>query len=344
MKKLVIVLLCCIGINVMKIPVLAEEPAFSVKAVLPKNQQGKATSYFDLKMKQGQQQVLEVALHNATGKDITILVAANSAFTNGNGIVDYNATNKPLDKSLQHGFGAITEVLTKEITVKAKSKAMAKINVKMPNEKMDGVILGGLVFSEKESGENATATGKLQNRFSYTIGAVLSQNDTLVKPNLNLGEIKAGQQNYRNKIMANLQNDQAMILRDLAIKSEVYRENGSKILFEQKSEKLRMAPNSNFDYAIHTRNQPLKPGNYTLKMTAMSGKDTWSWERNFKIDKETANDLNDTALDLDKGGWSTIGFLVAIAILLGLVIFMFWRQHVTKKKLEIKLRSEENEN
>lgn len=343
MKKTILILLCLIGMYTMNTPVFAEEPAFSVKAVLPENQQGDATSYFDLKMKPGQQQVLEVALHNATDKDLTIMVAANSAFTNGNGIVDYNATDKPVDESLKHGFGNIAEVVNKEIVVKAKSETKAKIRVKMPNEAKDGIILGGLVFSEKETKDDAGKDAKLQNRFSYTIGVVLSQNDTVVKPDLHLGEIKAAQQNYRNKITANLQNDQAVILRDLAIKAEVYRENGTKALFEQKSEKLRMAPNSNFDYAINTRDQPLQPGNYTLKLTATSGKDTWAWERDFKIDKSTANDLNNTALDLDEGGWSTIGFIVAIVILLGLVMVLFWRQHQTKKKLEIKSRSEENE-
>ncbi|KGL44721.1 DUF916 and DUF3324 domain-containing protein [Listeria sp. SHR_NRA_18] len=341
MKKTILVLLCLIGMYTMSAPVFAQEPAFSVKAVLPENQRGEATSYFDLRMRPGQQQELEVALRNATDKDVTILVEANSAFTNGNGIVDYNATDKPVDESLKHGFGSIAEVVNQEIIVKAKTETKAKIKVKMPDVAKDGVILGGLVFSEKEAAHDAGA--KLQNRFSYTIGVVLSQNDTVVKPDLHLGEIKAAQQNYRNKITANLQNDQAVILRDLAIKAEVYRENGTKALFEQKSEKLRMAPNSNFDYAIHTRDQPLKPGNYTLKLTATSGEDTWSWERDFKIDKATADDLNNTALDLDEGGWSTIGFVVAIIILLGLVMVLFWKQRQTKKKLEIKSRSEENE-
>ncbi|MBC1935552.1 DUF916 and DUF3324 domain-containing protein [Listeria grandensis] len=343
MKKTILILVCFISMYVVKSPVFAEEPAFSVKAVLPANQQGDATSYFNLKMKPGQEQELEVALHNATDKDLTIEATANTAFTNGNGIVDYNATKRPMDESLKHGFGALTEIAEKEIIVKAKSKAMAKIKVKMPDEEKNGVILGGIVFSEKEQTTDGAESAKLQNRFSYTIGVVLSQNDTLVKPNLNLGEIKAAQQNYRNKITANLQNDQAVIIRDLAIKAEVFRENGSKALFEQQSEKLRMAPNSNFDYAIHTQDQPLKPGNYTLKLTAASGEDSWAWERDFKIDKETASDLNDTALDLDKGGWSTIGFIAAIIILLGLVIVLFWRQHETKKKLGMKKRSEEDE-
>ncbi|MBC1457570.1 DUF916 and DUF3324 domain-containing protein [Listeria newyorkensis] len=343
MKKTILVLLCLIGMYTMSAPVFAQEPAFSVKAVLPENQRGEATSYFDLRMRPGQQQELEVVLRNATDKDVTILVAANSAFTNGNGIVDYNATDKPVDESLKHGFGNIAEVVNQEIIVKAKSETKARIKVNMPDMAKDGVILGGLVFSEKEATNDAGADAKLQNRFSYTIGVVLSQNDAVVKPDLHLGEIKAAQQNYRNKITANLQNDQAVILRDLAIKAEVYRENGTKALFEQKSEKLRMAPNSNFDYAIHTRDQPLKPGNYTLKLTATSGEDTWSWERDFKIDKATADDLNNTALDLDEDGWSTIGFVVAIIILLGLVTVLFWRQHQTKKKLEIQSRSEENE-
>ena len=53
--------------------------------------------------------------------------------------------------------------------------------------------------------------------------------------------MKPSQVNYRNVVNANIQNDQAAILTDLTISGKIYEKDGSKVLYQAKRDKLRMA-------------------------------------------------------------------------------------------------------
>ncbi|MCH3023264.1 DUF3324 domain-containing protein, partial [Listeria monocytogenes] len=92
--------------------------------------------------------------------------------------------------------------------------------------------------------------------------------------------------NYHTAIVANLQNDQPVILEKLSIDAKVYQQNSDKLLYQTKKANMKMAPNSNFDFVIDWENQPLKEGKYRLKMTATNGVETWTWDEAFTIGKE----------------------------------------------------------
>ena len=61
---------------------------YYVRAVLPDNQISNNLSYFDLRMQPGQSQTLEVEVVNESDKVITVDLAAVSASTNRNGIIE----------------------------------------------------------------------------------------------------------------------------------------------------------------------------------------------------------------------------------------------------------------
>ncbi len=121
------------------------EMKFAVTAVIPENQIDKNQSYFDLKMKPGQKQTLQVQMKNDTDKDVIVETYANTAITNSNGIVDYSTKNPKFDSTLKFPFSKIAKV-QKETKIPAKSTVTLDVNVEMPNEPFDGVILGGTVF------------------------------------------------------------------------------------------------------------------------------------------------------------------------------------------------------
>ena len=76
-------------------------------------------TYFDLRVKPGQQQTLKVVLTNDTEQAVTIEPKVNVALTNVNGIADYSMEVKEHDKTLKL---PITDVVKapNEITVPAK--------------------------------------------------------------------------------------------------------------------------------------------------------------------------------------------------------------------------------
>jgi hypothetical protein len=293
----------------------AAEMSFSVQAIIPDNQVDKSQSYFDLRMSPGQAQDLTVEMRNDTAEAVTVNVLPNTAITNQNGIVEYNNTSTARDSTLKTSFKEIATT-DKEVSIPAKSKKQIKVHVQMPTNSYDGVVLGGLYFTEKaKPEENKDKGSQIVNRYAYVIGVKLTETDTVVNPDLKLTSVQAKQVNYRNVIAANIQNTQSALLKDLSIEGKVYTKGGKNVLYSTKRDNLRMAPNSNFDFGISLNNKPFKPGKYTFKGTAKSGKQTWTFEKDFEIKGETAKTYNKQAVSLKKDyTW--------IYLLIGLVIFL----------------------
>ncbi|EUJ63234.1 hypothetical protein MCOL2_03036 [Listeria fleischmannii FSL S10-1203] len=151
------------------------------------------------------------------------------------------------------------------------------------------------------------------------IGVLLTENDKEVKPDMQLGEIKPSQINYRNVLKANLQNSQPIILKNLNIQARVTKKGSNKTLHETNKTDMRMAPNSNFNYGINWENQEFKAGKYTLHMTAKSNENEWKWTKDFEIKGDEAKALNNKAVELEKD--YTIWYIIG-AILLGLILLI----------------------
>ncbi|TKH91621.1 DUF916 and DUF3324 domain-containing protein [Bacillus cereus] len=332
-KKIVSSLIAIVFLlNIFSLTANAAEMKFAVNAVVPENQVDKNQTYFDLKMEPGQKQTLQVQMKNDTDKEVIVETHANTAITNSNGITDYSAINPQLDSTLKIPFSKIAKV-QKETKIPAKSTVTLDVNIEMPSEVFDGVILGGLYFKEKENDKEKKNTKDVQieNKYAYAIGVVLRETDTEVKPDMKLNEVKPGQVNARNVVTANLQNIKPAMLKNLNVDAKVYKETGKDVLHEAKKENLRMAPNSNFDYAISWDNKALEPGTYRLEMKATDGDQKWEWTKKFTIEGKEAKKLNDTAVEAKKD--YTLYYIIGgILLLVVLLVLVFWLGRRTKKK------------
>lgn len=304
------------------IKVSASEMSFAVQAIIPENQIDKSQTYFDLQMQPGQSQDLMVEMRNDTSEAVTVNVLPNTAITNQNGIVEYSDTTTARDNSLKVGFKDIATT-DKEVTIAAKSKKQIAVHVQMPKASYDGVILGGIYFTEKntQSEEKESKGSQIINRYAYVIGVKLTETDKVINPELRLNDVKATQVNYRNVITANIQNYTPSIIKDLKIDGKVYSKGGSKVLYSESRENLRMAPNSNFDYAISLNNKPFKPGKYTFKGVAKSGDKEWKFEKDFEIKGEESRKYNKEAVSLEKD-YTWIYILVGIVVVSILLIII----------------------
>lgn len=300
----------------------ASEMNFAVQAIIPENQIDKSQTYFDLQMKPGQSQDLMVEMRNDTSEPVTINILPNTAITNQNGIVEYSDIETVRDSSLKVGFKDIATT-ENEVTIAAKSKKQIAVHVQMPKDSYDGVILGGIYFTEKSSQSEVKESkgSQIINRYAYVIGVKLTETDKVVNPELRLNSVQATQVNYRNVIAANIQNYTPSIIKDLKIDGKVYSKGGNKVLYSESRENLRMAPNSNFNYAISLNNKPFKPGKYTFKGVAKSGGREWKFEKDFEIKGEESRKYNKEAVSLEKD-YTWIYILVGIVIVSILLIII----------------------
>lgn len=73
--------------------------------------------------------------------------------TNSNGIVDYTGSLKN-NKALKVPLTSIVKPEQKEVIVPKNGSIETNLNVNMPNKKFSGVILGGVIVSEKKLTNN----------------------------------------------------------------------------------------------------------------------------------------------------------------------------------------------
>ena len=79
-------------------------------------------------------------------------------------------------------------------------------HAKMPKDRFDGVLAGGITFkeivTEKDQTENKDQSLSIENEYAYTVALLMRQTLNEVAPNLVLHEVKPDQINARNVILA----------------------------------------------------------------------------------------------------------------------------------------------
>ncbi len=332
-KRFIILLSIPILLLSLSHSVFASELNFSVSAVIPDNQVDKKQTYFDLHMEPNKKQTLEVTMRNDTKKDVIVDVNINTAMTNNNAVIDYSQTEFERDPTLKVDIEDLVDY-EKEVTVKANSEKTYPITIEMPAEEIRGILLGGIHFEEKEKEKPEEERAQIENKFAYIIGLKVEMDEADVEPSLELNEIKPTQINHRNAVTANLQNTEPTIVSPLEIEAKVFKEKGTEPLFTSENENARMAPNSNFDYAISWDNQEFKSGTYRLELKAVSDDDVWEWEELFTIEGDEAKELNKEAVELEKNYtmWYVIGGIILLIILLALVYWLGTRKKDKKEE------------
>lgn len=328
-----------------------QEPirSFSVEPIIPSNQVDKKQTYFDLKVGPGEEQILEVKVTNQSDEKITVIVQANTAFTNTNGITEYTKNNAQFDETLKVSFSEIANINEPELILNPKEIRTVKVKVQMPKSSFEGHVLGGLYFELKpNSKENQKK--QIANTYSYTIGVLLSNTGKEIPSNLLLNEVRPEQKNLRNVILATIQNTEASMVRNLSVEASVYYENEKEALLQTKKDKLRMAPNSNFDFAVSLNNKAFRAGSYRIEMKAIADGETYNWSKKFEIDDKEAKEFNSKAVNLEKDTlqpYLIAGLIIGVILLVVIIIMgvkLFSKKKKKKKKKQLKKRRKMKKN
>ncbi|ANZ94818.1 hypothetical protein BFC19_05095 [Brochothrix thermosphacta] len=312
----------------------ASELNFSVNAVIPDNQIDKEKSYFDLKVTPGEKQNLIVKLRNTTDKEIVINPHIQSAKTNKNGVIDYTPNKIKKDDTLKIAMEDIAKV-PKEVTVPPQSEKDLTIEVTMPKDKFDGIILGGIYLKEDTSKNKEDDKEKdvaIKNEYSYVVALQMRQNNNKVKPMLHMNEVNPETQNARNVIVANIQNSEPMIISKLKIDATVNKKGSKDNLAILKKENLQVAPNSNFNIAVPLEGERLEAGTYILNMKAESAGKEWQFKKEFSISADKATTMNEKDITLEKETPTMLYIFLGVAFLIVIAVVIYFIIRRNKRK------------
>lgn len=307
---------------------------FSVQAIIPDNQRDTTKTYFDLLLSPGEKQTLQVVIRNGSENDIAATLRVHTATTGRNGVILYNDQPNH-DDTLPVSVADITTIRSPEVTIPANGELTVPVDLQMPDTVFDGCILGGIAVTADMVGQEANPIEmenvQINNNYAYTIGLVISQNETPVAPDLELGAINANLVNHQPVVSANLRNIQPTIIKGMQLSAQVYRKDQTTALHTLDKDNVDMAPNSSFDLGIDWNDQAIEPGDYRLALTATHEENVWTWDELFSIPAEAAASVNSASPYIEsvamKNKMAPWIWIAVIAILvIGAVAYWFGRR------------------
>ena len=322
-------------------PVQATETnqiGYSVAPVIPDNQIGDTSAYFDLRVEPSQQQTIQVELRNDSTEDKIVSAQLANATTNVNGLIVYEAdTNNNIDPSLTAPLTEWTSLSSNEITIPSGQSTTLDITMNVPEEAFDGVKLGGIIFQEVTEEETGDASGEqgvaVQNAYTYIIALQVSENDNEVPVDFALADVNAQLSDGARTVVANIQHSQARLTGGVAIQADIYEKNGDSPIASKTMEDVSFAPNSTMPFTIEW-DQALKAGDYRIDMVLTRGDQEWDFSKEFTIQPEEEAEINEAAVTevVDDSEslptWVIIGVILVAIVIIALVGYVL---HLKRK-------------
>ncbi len=291
--------------------------SFSVRARIPENQFDKKQSYFDIVMKENSKQVLVVDVINNNKEPITVNVNINAASTNRNGTIEYQVETDP-HCTLKLPFNKIAKLDKDKIELGSFAKKQVNILVSTPKEVFDGTILGAIIFT-KEKSKQLESTQTIENLFSYVIGVKIHETDKKIEPDFKLTYIKPAVINYKNYITLDIENPKPLIIKNMNITAQIFKDGDKTPLYDFSKKKIDMAPNSVYSLPISLEKEILSNVNYKVIVKIFYNSNNWKLERLFNIKNNETKNINTDKNKIT----SFINSLDLIIILKTLIITLF---------------------
>ncbi|EMF0097312.1 DUF3324 domain-containing protein [Enterococcus hirae] len=318
------------------IKVSAEEKqnfgGFSVEGIPNPRQIDKNSGYFYLSEKPGSKDSIKIKLINNSNKDKLLIIKVVDANTNSNGIVDYSGTLKN-NTSLKIPLTSIVKSTQKEVSISKNSSKEITLDINMPAHNVQGVILGGVVVSEKiddkEKNQNIVS-----NDYCYTIGIVLTNEDKVnlfKNVSVTLENVIPNLASGKKVVQANILNPNPYIFSKAQVKGAVYSEDGTKKIKENSMDNVSIAPYSCLPFQIDWGKEDLKPGKYLFKGTVKTAENTWNFERKFDIAGDKAKEINkQSVFKVILPNWFKYSSVFLIILIILGTIYIYRRKYNTK--------------
>lgn len=318
---------------------------FTVEPIIPDNQMDKDVTYYQLAVEPDKEQEISVKIKSLAKEPVTVDLGLTNAVTSSSGIIDYGQEKPVLDESLKVPLTTMVTIPKDEqhVTVQNFEEKIVKIKIHPPKDPFSGIKLGAITFMKAED-KDAKKRAGISNRYGYKVGLLLSEDRTAYNEDadLKLKTIKPGLDNGSKVINIKFQNPEPKILPRLMIQAKMTEKGSKTVIKELKMTDRSLAPNSNFDFGIPWGMDPIKPGKYTMHITAQSGDRKWKWDEDFTIDSAAADKVNKKSINKFTITKKMLILIIIVLILNAILLVMrltksHWQKppkqiNVTKKK------------
>lgn len=324
-------------------------PTFTVQSVLP-DDNAKGSSFFDFSVTPNETKTISIKISNSSSQTGTFDVKPNNAVTNENGIIDYTK-NEAKDPSLKLGLSdVISDYKGKQVKIAGKSTATVSFTLKMPADKFDGIILGGIVVAPHDAVKNAlkaNSSAKKQksivSTYQYVTGIRMFQKTDTVTPKISFTGVTYGLTHALPSLKVGVSNTAPTMVGISSAKVTITDKNKKKV-FTKSSNDLSFAPNDSFKYFISLNNKQLTTGTYHLNLvfTNKSTKEKYTYDKDFKVTNKKQKEVKNNAADFTKHTtktdytWAIIIGIIALIVILGLIAYIIASRKKNKKDEETK--------
>ncbi|WP_278319840.1 DUF916 and DUF3324 domain-containing protein [Latilactobacillus sakei] len=294
---------------------------FEVQPILPDEQENQSLNYFDLSLAKGQRKTIEMRIQNFTDHKITVYSDLRNAMTQVGGGVDFQTNTKGLDSSLAHPFNKVAtlEKKSQKIDLAPQQTKILKVNIKMPEEQINGMVYGDWHFIEyvnKKGGQSSVSSN-----YAYSVGVSLRGQHYKVYPELKYDKTEAMLYRRHPAMGVKIRNTQPMVINKVTAKAVVSKEGlfSSKHVFNMSKQSI--APNSVLTMPISWDYDQLKPGKYTVE-TVVTGQNLWNklpmnwhFKKSFTIKADDVKSINNQALKKPTNTWAYVATASGILML-----------------------------
>lgn len=244
---------------------------FTVQAVLPENQINDRVSFYHLLVTPEHKQTIEVKIMNTSAEKQEYKVEVINAATNRNGLITYDERDKKPDTSMKLLINEIAKPKNKEVSVDAYSEGKAEIDIQLPKEAFQGILLGGVRISLKSDDTEEESKGmSVKNTYGYAIGLVLTEQDFAPiygETDLKLVKLQP-EVDYGSKVLeASIQNPHPEAMQKLRAEGKIVRKGQEKTIAKNSLKDAKIAPNSVFPFQIDWGMQEVAAGEYTFALS-----------------------------------------------------------------------------
>ena len=294
------------------------ETSFTVRPILPENQERQESTFFDLRMEPGQEQLLYVEVTNHTHEAIEVTTKVFTATTNRNGFAEYQLSPEIPDSTLPFLMEDIIEVPA-SIEIPPYGVAYIPVQINMPGTSYNGVLAAGLEM--KRAPKEEEGTGGIRNIYSFLTVVLLHQGEAVSPQIISHGtEIEfTGREGI---FSTNFQNIAGAFTRGLEVQTVITNRQTKEVIFESREEGLQMVPHSNFSYQIKVGEEEFSEGIYILDYVLKSDQLRWEFREIVRIRGERSLEgytLSKSEVFLERGNplWTIVSlfFLMVFPVI-----------------------------
>jgi|SRR5690625_250824 len=303
--------------------------AFTVKPVLPSNQDKDITNYISISTDEKKlKQEVQFLITNSSDEPVEVQMQAVNALTSPHGVIQYLPSLKENNTEIidkKYDFKSYTK-LPKKVKVEGGESETVTATVEVEN--MEGTLLGAIGFKTvKNEEEEDQGQFTIKNEINNIIGVQINFPTDQPEMDLEIGDPYVDPMPSYYAVRLPVTQASANILKDVDLKYEVAVYKGEKVFNSKDKMKFGFAPKTKTNISLPWEFEEIeKDKKYVIKGKFTKGDKEFPFEKVFEfkedpVKAETKKLLEPPFITGGKTIWPYL-LIIPIALLIGYVIYL----------------------